>query len=125
MSDEHLRKHVRNMWYAKNDFSYKYDNRGVKQPTSLQAKMSVDHMTIAEKVLCELNTGNFTDDELEQQLEMPHQTVSSSRRQCYLKGWVVPTGDTRPTRSGRQANVWELTPEGKQKVNEILERKDK
>ena len=55
---------------------------------------------------------------------MRHQTVSSSRRGCVIKEWVVATGKKRPTRSGRNANVWELTSEGKEQVKKILERKE-
>tara|TARA_R110002110_G_scaffold150487_6_gene342515 strand:+ start:645 stop:1013 length:369 start_codon:yes stop_codon:yes gene_type:complete len=105
-----------------NDFNIKYPNygKGVMQPTSIMAKKSVDSMSIMEKVLCELQITEGTDDELEQRMELRHQTLSSCRRQCVKKGWVTPTGDTRPTRSGRQANVWCLTTEGYFKVKEIL-----
>jgi predicted transcriptional regulator len=95
------------------------------QPTSLEALKSIDRMSIAEKILCELRILPSTDDELEQRLNMRHQTVSSCRRLCVKKGWVVVTGNKRPTRSGRNANVWELTKEGKAQVEIILERKGK
>ena len=116
------------MYTKQSDFRKKYydnnsDNqKGVMQPTSLEALESIDRMSIMEKVLCELKILQSTDDELEQRMELRHQTLSSSRRGCVVKGWVVPTGKKRPTRSGRNANVWELTEEGKAKVKTILER---
>ena len=62
------------------------------------------------KVLHSLhNVGNATDDELEQRLEMSHQSLSACRRGCVKEELVHPTGDTRPTRSGRSANVWTIT----------------
>jgi hypothetical protein len=118
------------MFTEQNDFRKKYydnnlDNqKGVMQPTSLEALKSIDCMSIMEKVLCELKILQSTDDELEQRMGMRHQTVSSCRRKCVIKEWVVPTGKKRPTRSGRNANVWELTDEGKAKVKTILERKE-
>jgi len=123
-----LEKAIVQMYTKQSDFRKKYydnnsDNqKGVMQPTSLEALESIDRMSIMEKVLCELKILQSTDDELEQRMELRHQTLSSSRRGCVVKGWVVPTGKKRPTRSGRNANVWELTEEGKAKVKTILER---
>ncbi len=93
----------------------------VMLPTSRWAKMTVDAMSIQEKILCELKITPATDDELEQRLEMRHQSVSSCRRGCVKKGWVVPTGKMKRTRSGRFANVWELTVAGLTQVSKILE----
>tara|TARA_R110002074_G_scaffold151300_1_gene304936 strand:+ start:177 stop:530 length:354 start_codon:yes stop_codon:yes gene_type:complete len=93
----------------------------VMQPTSRWARMSVDAMSIKQKILCELKITPATDDELEQRLEMRHQSVSSCRRGCVKNEWVQPTGDTRPTRSGRLANVWELTATGVAEVAKILQ----
>lgn len=126
-----LEQAIVKMFTEQNDFRKKYydnnlDNqKGVMQPTSLEALKSIDRMSIMEKVLCELKILQSTDDELEQRMELRHQTVSSCRRQCVIKEWVIPTGKKRPTRSGRNANVWELTEEGKAQVAIILERKVK
>lgn len=92
----------------------------VMHPTSRWARMSVDAMSIQEKILCELKITRMTDDELEQVLDMRHQSVSSCRRGCVKKEWVTPTGEMRPTRSGRMANVWELTVAGMAEVTRIL-----
>jgi len=92
----------------------------VMQPTSRWARMSVDEMSIQQKILCELMISNATDDEMEGRLTMRHQTVSSCRRGCVKKEWVQPSGDTRPTSSGRLANVWELTVAGRAEVDRIL-----
>jgi len=116
------------MFTEQNDFRKKYydnnlDNqKGVMQPTSIEALKSIDRMSIMEKVLCELKILQSTDDEMELRMGLRHQTLSSCRRQCVKKEWVVATGKKRPTRSGRNANVWELTDEGKAKVKTILER---
>ena len=98
------------------------DQRGVKQPCSLLALKSVDTISIGNKILLELYERGMTDDELEVTLKMRHQTVSACRRGLVKKDLVVPSGDTRPTRSGRKANVWEVTQEGKTKAGMILDR---
>jgi hypothetical protein len=98
------------------------DRRGVKQPCSLMALKSVDTISIGNKILLELYERGMTDDELEVTLKMRHQTVSACRRGLVKKDLVVPSGDTRPTRSGRKANVWEVTQEGKTKAGMILDR---
>ncbi len=53
--------------------------------------------------------GTVTDDEVEQALDIRHQTASSVRRSMVKDGTVEATGDKRPTRSGRQAQTWRLT----------------
>ena len=57
-----------------------------------------------------LREGELTDDELEERLGMRHQTVSATRRGMVKDGYVEATGDRRPTRSGRSAQVWRLVP---------------
>lgn len=49
-----------------------------------------------------------TDDEMEAELGMRHQTVSARRRELVLKGLVRDSGSKRDTRSGRSATVWEI-----------------
>ena len=95
------------------------DQRGVKQPCSLLALKSVDTISIGNKILLELYERGMTDDELEVTLKMRHQTVSACRRGLVKKDLVVASGDSRPTRSGRKANVWEVTQEGKTKAGMI------
>lgn len=48
----------------------------------------------------------LTDDEIEEMLELRHQTASARRRELFLKGLIVNDGETRATSSGRQAKVW-------------------
>jgi hypothetical protein len=56
-----------------------------------------------------------TDDELEAETNMSHQTVSAARNRLCAHGWLIHVSDdrgqrvTRPTRSGRAATVWRLT----------------
>jgi hypothetical protein len=48
-----------------------------------------------------------TDEELEDRLRLPHQTVSARRRELVLRGWVRDSGARRRNpRSGRSAAVW-------------------
>jgi len=47
----------------------------------------------------------LTDDEIEIQTGMRHQTASARRRELVLSGSIVPSGEKRKTRSGRQAVV--------------------
>ena len=98
------------------------DQRGVKQPCSLMALKSVDTLSIGNKILLELYERGMTDDELEVTLKMRHQTVSACRRGLVKKDLVVPSGDTRPTRSGRKANIWTVTDSGRQQAGLILDR---
>lgn len=55
-----------------------------------------------------------TDDEMEAETNMAHQTVSASRNRLVAHGWLIAMMNggervTRPTRSGRAATVWRLT----------------
>lgn len=85
--------------------------------TSKAAGESVDCLSMRQKVWriivyqssCSTAYGKrygATDDEIEQQLNLRHQTVSPRRRELVLLGKVVDSGRTRPTRSGRRATVW-------------------
>ena len=47
-----------------------------------------------------------TDDELEVELHLRHQTASARRRELVLLGKVRDSGWRRATRSGRKASVW-------------------
>ena len=85
--------------------------------TSEAAGESVDRVSMGRRVYAliavrsiavEVNGLPYgaTDDEIEQALNMRHQTVSARRRELVLLGKVVDSGRTRATRSGRQATVW-------------------
>jgi hypothetical protein len=89
-----------------------FDQPKEMQPTSLLAKMSVNQSSVRSRIVCELFHKPRTDEELECALKMKHQTVSAARRSCVIKELVTPTGATKPTSSGRMANVWELTSTG-------------
>ena len=60
------------------------------------------------RILKFLEERESTDDEMEMALGMSHQTLSSCRRALVKDGLVEATGDKRPTRSGRLAQVWTI-----------------
>lgn len=68
------------------------------------------HVTeIAERVLAhlvEVGDDGATCDEVEQALELSHQTASARLRELVLKGRAEDSGQRRTTRSGRKAAVW-------------------
>jgi len=49
--------------------------------------------------------GGCTDDEIEIETGLSHQTASARRRELVLSGAVVASGERRATRSGRTAAV--------------------
>ena len=57
-------------------------------------------------LLVERGDEGATDDEIEQALNLPHQTASARRNGLRDDGWVVDSGRTRPTRTGSPAVVW-------------------
>ena len=79
------------------------------QNTSLQAYLSIDHRSMRERVLSKIEElGGSTCDELEIALDGRHQSVSATLTAARKGGFIVNTGRTRPTRSGRSAIVWDL-----------------
>lgn len=54
-------------------------------------------------------TGGSTVDEIEEALQMLHQTAGARMRDLVLKGYVKDGGERRNTRSGRKAVVWVVT----------------
>ncbi len=87
------------------------------QTTSKAAARSVIHELAAmeQKVLGYIRAqGAFgaTSDEIEVGEHMSHQTVSARINGLRSKGFLVDSGRTRRTSSGRQAIVWVLAPEG-------------
>jgi len=53
--------------------------------------------------------GLMTDEMLERELRMKHQTVSSARNWCVEHGLVENSGQKAPTSSGAKAVLWQLT----------------
>ena len=51
----------------------------------------------------------LTVDQLEQIMAGKHQTISARVNELRNKGWVIDSGERRPTRSGRKAIVWTPT----------------
>ena len=64
---------------------------------------------IRVRILAELQVRGSTGatcDELEQAMDLSHQTASARLREMALKGAIVDSGNKRSTRSGRAAIVW-------------------
>jgi len=59
-------------------------------------------------------TFGATDQQIENALELRHQTASPRRRELVLLGEVVDSGQTRKTDSGRNAVVWVWVEPGRQ-----------
>ena len=49
-----------------------------------------------------------TDEQMQNALKMPANTQRPRRRELQLWGYIIDSGTTRPTQSGRQAVVWKL-----------------
>lgn len=80
------------------------------QSTSLEAYFSLNHESMRSRVLSKIEElGGCTCDELEIALNGRHQSVSATLTSARKHGLIVDTGQTRPTRSGRSAIVWDLT----------------
>jgi len=50
-----------------------------------------------------------TGDEMEVALDLPHSSVSGRCGDLRNEGWIVDSGDRRPTRRGADATVWIVT----------------
>ena len=79
--------------------------------TSMEAAVEIEpHAgTLLEKVLTEIRRSGVigrTDDEIEEQLGLRHQTASARRNDLAGRGIIVDSGRTRRTSSGRKATVW-------------------
>lgn len=61
-----------------------------------------------------------TSDEIEVGLGLPHQTVSARITEAKAGGELVPSGVRRPTRSGRNASVLVVAPDGSVPVEHRL-----
>jgi DNA-binding Lrp family transcriptional regulator len=79
------------------------------EDASLKANAQAQKGEIGRAVLDYLRkqgTHGATDDEIEQALDLLHQTVSARRRDLVKQGTVVNSGKRRLTRTGRGATVW-------------------
>jgi transposase len=77
--------------------------------TSAAAALSVDGPKLRELVLFTIRASGhrgMTCDEIEQILDMRHQTISARVNELRNGGWIVDSGIRRPTRSNRNAVVW-------------------
>lgn len=79
--------------------------------TSMAAAVEIEpHAgTLLLKVLAEIRRSGIigrTDDEIEYQLGMRHQTASARRNDLVARGMIEDSGRTRRTSSGRKATVW-------------------
>jgi len=57
-------------------------------------------------LLCSRGQIGATDDEMEEALNILHQTVNPCRQLLHKEGWIKQNGKERPTRSGCSACVW-------------------
>lgn len=83
----------------------------VNRDTSKEAAQRIEPETsvLRRRILGELQVrGTFgaTCDELEQAMDLSHQTASARIREMNLKGSIVDSGNRRKTRTGRNAIVW-------------------
>ena len=79
--------------------------------TSTEALISISHIrgalkkTVFEKIRT-MSAWGSTCDELEEVLDLSHQTLSARVRELWQEGFINRTDRTRMTRSGRQARVY-------------------
>lgn len=79
---------------------------------SLEARLSLSEEQIegdAKKLTDKLKDKPSTSDELEEIFNMRHQTVSARLSELNKAGFIEPSGMERPTRSGRNAIVWQIS----------------
>ena len=86
-------------------------------PTSISAARAIrPHAAgLMERLLlalAEAGLSGLTDEQLQAQTGMEGSSQRPRRVQAVQRGLVADTGRVRPTRSGRQATVWALTPRG-------------
>lgn len=80
------------------------------QPESAEALASIDPRSIAGRILEYLRVHPSTTDEVEQRLEMRHQTASAAISKMWGEGRIEDSGIKRRTRSGRRAIVYRAKP---------------
>lgn len=79
---------------------------------SLEARISLSEEQIlgdSRKIIDKLKLESHTSDELERIFDMRHQTVSARLSELHYAGFIEASGMERPTRSGRNAIVWQVT----------------
>ena len=77
--------------------------------TSREAAVSMSHVAHALRTKAYnyiVSHEGATCDEIENALNMRHQTASARVRELVLLGVIVNSGQRRKTRSGRSASVW-------------------
>jgi response regulator of citrate/malate metabolism len=81
------------------------------QATSLDALSSIDASTLQGLVLETIQAAlaGLTCDEIEEQLDLRHQTASARLHELMKLGKIQDSGARRDTRSGRGAIVWRVT----------------
>ena len=83
--------------------------------TSLDAYASVNYGDYPLKdrvLLCLWASEGMICEEVEGKLSARHQSASACLNNLVKKGWVEDSGDRRPTSSGRDAMVWNITFDG-------------
>ncbi len=88
-----------------------FDVRWEPTPSQL-AFQSIDTSDMRRRILAYFTlckTLGFTDDELEEVMNLRHQTLSARRRELVLQCRIKDSGLRRKTRSGRTATVWVVT----------------
>jgi hypothetical protein len=88
------------------------DAPGYSNPTTskdaaetMKPKASALRLRVLAELQLRADVG-ATCDELEQAMDLSHQTASARLREMALKGTIVDSGKKRLTRSGRAAIVW-------------------
>ncbi len=79
---------------------------------SIEARLSLSEKQIegdSRKIIDKLKMEPHTSDELEKIFDMRHQTVSARLSELRYAGFIEQSGLERPTRSGRNAIVWQVT----------------
>ena len=85
-----------------------------RQETSREAAASLERNGVGNRMSRQIygyikQVGGATCDEVEIALEMKHQSVSCLIRYLVINGFLEKTFLRRPTRSGRNAIVWQVT----------------
>lgn len=95
------------------DFAATYRPRAetapYSNPTTSKAgaeSMKTTMSALAQRILEAIKARPRTCDELENELNLSHQTCSARIRHLVLKNEVVDSGEKRFTASGRKAIVW-------------------
>ena len=109
MSEHYGRDKQRQAWDPAPSTPYARDSE-----TSMEAAVRIEPVagTMRAQVLEHIRRcGEMgaTDDEIEVALNMRHQTASARRNDLAGIEWIVDSGRTRLTRSGRKATVWVAT----------------